>query len=245
MQPATTLSIIVPAFNEEPTLEIVVRKLIDLAPLLLEVIVVDDCSTDGTADVALRLADTFPQVRVIRQTSNQGKTPALLKGIAASRGDIVMVQDADLEYDPAEIADLIAPIVSGVADTVYGSRFAVKKAARALYFYHYVANKLITFLSNVLTNINLSDVATGYKAFRGPIIRSMIIESRRFGFEFEVTAKLAKLKCAMYEVPISYYGRTYEQGKKIVFMDALESFWYILRFNLFAVSGPPIAKYRH
>ena len=145
----------------------------------------------------------------------------------------MIVQDADLEYDPTEIVDVVTPIVNGMADVVYGSRFLVKKASRVLYYYHYLANKLLTSMSNLLTNINMSDVETGYKAFRGEIIRNMIITSSGFGFEIEVTAKVAKLKCAIYEVPISYYGRTYEQGKKIGAKDGVAAFWYLFRYNLF------------
>jgi len=148
-------------------------------------------------------------------------------------GNIVIIQDADLEYDPEEIPQVIQPILDGHADVVYGSRFLVRKASRVLYFYRYVANKFLTFLSNVLTNLNMTDVETGYKAFRGDIIRKMTIVSSGFGFEIEVTAKVAKLKCAVYETPISYYGRTYEEGKKIGMMDGVIAMWLILRFNLF------------
>jgi len=144
----------------------------------------------------------------------------------------VIVQDADLEYDPAEIAGVIAPIPAGEPDVAYGSRFLVRKATRVLYFYHYLANKALTFLSNLFTNINLTDVETGYKAFRGEIIRNMTITSSGFGFEIEVTAKVAKLRCAIYEVPISYHGRTYEEGKKIGFTDGVAAGWYILKFNV-------------
>jgi glycosyltransferase involved in cell wall biosynthesis len=202
---------------------------------------VDDCSTDGTYEVARRLAERQPIVRVVRHQKNGGKTEALKTGFALTTGDVVIVQDADLEYDPSEIAAVIEPILSGNADVVFGSRFLVRKAARVLYFYHYLANKAITFLSNLFTNINLTDVETGYKAFRGPIIRNMVISSSGFGFETEVTAKVAKLKCAIFEVPISYYGRTYEEGKKIGMSDGLAAFWYILRFNLFC---PLTAAYR-
>jgi hypothetical protein len=145
----------------------------------------------------------------------------------------VIVQDADLEYNPKEIPDVIQPILDGHADVVYGSRFLVRRSSRVLYFYHYVANKGLTFLSNLFTNINFTDVETGYKAFRGDIIRNMLITSRGFGVEIEVTAKIAKLGCAIYEVPISYYGRTYEQGKKIGMRDGMMALWYILKFNLF------------
>jgi glycosyltransferase involved in cell wall biosynthesis len=164
---------------------------------------------------------------------NAGKTAALRKGFPHTRGDIVIVQDADLEYDPAEIPLVIQPILGGYADVVYGSRFLVRRAARVLYFYHYVANKALTVLSNMLTNLNMTDIETGYKAFRGEIIRNMMIVSSGFGFEVEVTAKVAKLGCAVYEVPISYYGRTYAEGKKIGTIDGLQAVWLVLRFNLF------------
>lgn len=203
-------------------------------PHLHEIIIVDDCSTDQTGVLAEQLAQTYPlKVKAICRDTNGGKTEALKSGFAASTGDIVIVQDADLEYDPAEIIDLISPILDGKADVVYGSRFLVRKAARVLYFYHYLANKALTFMSNLFTNVNLTDVETGYKAFRGDIIRNMIITSSGFGFEIEVTAKIAKLRCALYEVPISYYGRTYEEGKKIGLKDGFAAAWYIIKFNLF------------
>lgn len=202
-------------------------------PHLLEIIIVDDCSTDGTGELARQLAEMHPQVRLVRHERNAGKTAALKSGFALTSGQIVIVQDADLEYDPEEIPSVIQPIIDGHADVVYGSRFLVRKAARVLYFYHYIANKLLTFLSNILTNLNMTDIETGYKAFRGDIIRSMIISSSGFGFEVEVTAKVAKLKCAVYEVPISYYGRTYEEGKKISYLDGVVALWLVFRFNLF------------
>lgn len=226
------LSVVVPAYNEEATLAGVIRRLISV-PHLLEIVIVDDGSKDRTYEIATQLAQQYPEVRVLRQQKNAGKTAALKAGFAATHGDIVIVQDADLEYDPSEIPDLIRPILDGMADVVYGSRFLVRKAARVLYFYHYLANKGLTFLSNMLTNVNLSDVETGYKAFRGEIIRNMIITSTGFGFEIEVTAKIAKLKCAMFEIPISYYGRTYEQGKKIGMTDGFAALWFIVRYNLF------------
>lgn len=225
------LSVVIPVYNEEATLEIIVRKVLMLSRLL-EVIVVDDASTDRTAEVAQRLATGYPQVRLKRHEKNAGKTEALKTGFALTKGEIVIVQDADLEYDPAEIPQVIQPILDGHADIVYGSRFMVRKTARVIYFYHFVANKSLTFMSNLLTNLNMTDIETGYKAFRGEIIRNMTIVSRGFGFEVEVTAKIAKLKCAIYEVPISYYGRTYEQGKKIGWRDGLAAIWFILRFNL-------------
>ena len=224
------LSVVMPAYNEEATLKQIVAKVLEL-DFLLELIIVDDCSRDRTPEIAESLAAQDSRVRYVRQERNGGKTEALKTGFSLTRGDIVIVQDADLEYDPHEIADVVAPIVSGRADVVYGSRFMVKKAARVLYFYHYLANKGLTFLSNCLTNLNMSDVETCYKAFRGEIIRNMTITSSGFGFEIEVTAKVAKLKCAVYEVPISYYGRTYEEGKKIGFKDGVAALGYILKYN--------------
>jgi len=229
---AESLSIVIPAYNEAATLLAVVQRVLSL-PHVLEVVIVDDCSTDGTGEIAEEISRLYPKVQVTHHPANRGKTEALKTGFAHSRGDIVIVQDADLEYDPADIAGVIEPIVAGEADVVYGSRFLVRRAARVLYFYHFLANKALTFLSNLFTNVNLTDVETGYKAFRGDIIRNMIITSSGFGFEIEVTAKVAKLKCRLYEVPISYHGRTYEQGKKIGSKDGFAAIWYILRFNLF------------
>lgn len=226
------LSVVMPVYNEGTTLAEVVGKVLAV-PCLLEVIVVDDCSTDETPQVAQALAAQDARVRVARHEKNAGKTAALRTGFALTRGEIVIVQDADLEYDPAEIHAVIQPILEGHADAVFGSRFLVRRAARVLYFYHFLANKLLTFLSNALTNLNMTDVETGYKAFRGEIIRNMVITSNGFGFEIEVVAKVAKLKCAIYEVPISYYGRTYAEGKKIGFTDGLAALWLVFRYNLF------------
>jgi len=230
--PSASLSVVVPAYNEEATLRTVIQQLIDV-PHLHEIIIVDDCSTDRTNEVAALLERAHaPMVRVLRHEKNKGKTEALKTGFAATTGNIVLVQDADLEYDPAEIVHVIDPIVRGAADVVFGSRFQVRRAARVLYYYHYLANKLLTFFSNVLTNLNLTDVETGYKAFRSEIIKNMTITSSGFGFEIEVTAKVAKLKCAIYEVPISYYGRTYEEGKKIGTKDGIAALWYLIKYNL-------------
>jgi glycosyltransferase involved in cell wall biosynthesis len=226
------LSIIIPAYNEARTLRSVIERVLVCVPDVFEIIIVDDGSQDGTVEVARQLTAEHPQVKLTPHAHNQGKTAALRTGFAASRGDIVLVQDADLEYDPTDIPPLIEPIVSGQADVVYGSRFLVRRAARVLYYRHYLANKFLTFLSNVLTDINFTDVETGYKAFRGEIIRNMVITSSGFGFEIEVTAKIAKLECRVYEVPISYHGRTYEEGKKIGFTDGLHAIWYTFVYNL-------------
>ena len=224
------LSVVIPVFNEENTLARVVERVAAI-PHLLEIVIVDDASIDGTPLTIAALASRFPQVVSTRHARNAGKTAALRTGFALTRGDIVIVQDADLEYDPSEIADVIEPILNGRADAVFGSRFLVRKAARVLYFGHYVANKLLSLWSDVFTNLNMTDVETGYKAFRGEIIRNMVITSTRFGFEIEVTAKIAKLGRPIYEVPISYYGRTYEEGKKIQFKDAVYAFWYVIKYN--------------
>lgn len=226
------LSVVMPAYNEESTLTQIVLQVLKL-PHLLELIIVDDCSSDMTQVLAEKLAEQDVRIRYVRQKKNGGKTKALKTGFALTTGEVVIVQDADLEYDPMEITDVISPIINGYADVVYGSRFMVKRATRVIYFYHYLANKGLTFLSNLMTNLNMTDVETCYKAFRGEIIRNMIISSTGFGFEIEVTAKIAKLRCAVYEVPISYYGRTYEEGKKIGYKDGVAALWYILKYNLF------------
>lgn len=227
-----TLSIVMPAYNEEKTVATVVQRVLKEVPCELELIVVNDGSTDRTGEIVTELASNDPRIRVFHQ-KNAGKAAALKQGFEKTRGRIVIVQDADLEYDPAEIIHVIQPILDGKADVVYGSRFLVRRAARVLYFYHYVANRVITLLSNLFTNLNMTDVETGYKAMRGDIVRAMVIKSRGFGIEIEITAKVAKWGAAVYEVPISYYGRTYEEGKKIGTIDGIMALWYILRFNLF------------
>jgi glycosyltransferase involved in cell wall biosynthesis len=226
------LSVIVPAFNEQATVARVIEKLLHV-PSLQEIVVVDDASSDRTFSVVQELQENIPQLRLLRHPVNMGKTAALRTGFAVSVGEVVIVQDADLEYDPAEIQDVIQPILDGVADVVYGSRFLVRKAARIRYFHYYLANKALTFLSNLLTSVNFSDIETGSKAFRGDIIRDMIITSSGFGFEIEATAKACKLGCICFEVPISYYGRTYHQGKKIRVRDGIAAFWYTVQYNLF------------
>ncbi|MGK7932471.1 MAG: glycosyltransferase family 2 protein [Microcystaceae cyanobacterium] len=226
------LSIVVPAYNEESTIQSVIEQLINV-PNLLEIVVVNDGSRDRTGGIIDKLAQQYPQLEAIHHPKNMGKTMALRNGFSVTEGEIVIVQDADLEYAPEEIQDVIEPIIQQKADVVYGSRFLVRRAARVLYFHHFLANKFLTFLSNLLTNLNMTDVETGYKAFRGDIIRNMVIKSSGFGFEIEVTAKVAKLNCRIYEVPISYYGRTYEEGKKIGLWDGIQAIWYIFYFNCF------------
>jgi len=211
----------------------VLNTLFEHVPDVAEVIVIDDGSVDDTARQVEAFISVQPSVRLIRCSANRGKTEALKMGFAASTSDIVIVQDADLEYDPADIRGVIQPIIMGKADVAYGSRFLVRRATRILYFRHYLANRFITFLSNLFTDYNFSDIETCYKAFRGDIIRNMVITSSGFGFEVEVTAKIAKLKCRVFEVPISYYGRTYQEGKKIEAKDGLHALFYIFKYNLF------------
>ena len=227
-----TLSVIMPVFNEQATVADVIGRVLTEVPVDLELIVVDDGSTDATPEILRRLAGSDPRLRVLRQ-ENAGKSAALRRAIEVCRGDVVIVQDADLEYDPAEIIHVIEPIVSGKADVVYGSRFLVRRAARVLYFYHYDGNRVLTLLCNLLTNLNMTDVETGYKALRGDILRNMVLKAEGFGIEIEITAKVAKLRAIVYEVPISYYGRTYAEGKKVTFVDGVLALWYIVRFTLF------------
>jgi glycosyltransferase involved in cell wall biosynthesis len=232
-----TLSVVIPAFNESRTLATITERVL-LVPHLLEIVIVDDGSSDDTAQIARRLAEGNPGlIRVLQHDRNQGKTAALRSGFAASRGDIVIVQDADLEYNPAEIIDVIQPIIDGIADVVYGSRFSIRKSSYTPNLRHFFANKTLTFVSNLFTHINCTDVETGYKAFRGDIIRNMIISSSGFGFEVEATAKIAKLRCAVYEVPIGYRGRTRRQGKKVRFSDGIVALWYIFFYNVLCSAG--------
>ncbi|MET0794602.1 MAG: glycosyltransferase family 2 protein [Polyangiaceae bacterium] len=223
------VSVLIPAFNEEATLERVLRGVLEQA-VVKEVVVVDDGSTDGTAAAAERMNDA--RIRLFRQDRNRGKTAAIERAVREATGEILIVQDADLEYDPSEIPLVVAPILEGHADVVYGSRFLVRRAARVVYFYHFVANQFLTTLSNVFTNLNMTDVETGYKAFRSEILKAIPLKSEGFGMEIEITASIAQVPLRVYEVPISYYGRTYDEGKKIGFRDGVAAFGYVLYFNL-------------
>jgi glycosyltransferase involved in cell wall biosynthesis len=227
-----SLSLIVPAYNEERTIEAVLDRVFEFLPDVHEIIVVDDASVDRTPEVSHAYTLRDPRVKLFRHKTNLGKTAALQTGFAACTGTIVVVQDADLEYNPREIADLIAPIREGSADVCLGSRFMVRRAGRVLYFRHFLANKFLTFISNLCTDLNLTDVETGYKASRSEIAKNMIIESSGFGFEIEFVAKCKKIGARIYEVPISYYGRTYEEGKKIGLKDGLDALWYLIKFNI-------------
>jgi glycosyltransferase involved in cell wall biosynthesis len=230
------LSIIIPAFNEAKTILIVFDRLKESVSHFHEIVVIDDASTDGTADLVQARADTDPRIRLLRHPRNLGKTAALRTGFAEVSGDIVVIQDADLEYDPVDIPDLIAPIVDGRGDVSLGSRFMVKRAGRVLYYRHYLANKCLTFLNNILTDLNCTDVETGYKAMRADIARRMIIGSSGFGFEVEFVAKCKKAGYRLFEVPIDYFGRTYEEGKKITFWDGVAAVYFIIKYNLFVTA---------
>jgi glycosyltransferase involved in cell wall biosynthesis len=225
------LSVIIPVYNEKNTVLELLRR-VEAVPLSLdkEIIVVDDFSTDGTREVLAGLGR--PDIKVLFHAKNMGKGSALRTGFSEATGDIVLVQDADLEYDPAEYPGLLAPILDGRADVVYGSRF-LGGPHRVLFFWHSVGNRFLTSLSNVVTNLNLTDMETCYKVFRGDVLRKLSLKSRRFGFEPEVTIKVAKLKCRIYEVPISYAGRNYSEGKKIGWKDGVAALWHIMRYRFF------------
>lgn len=226
------LSVVIPCFNEAGTISNIVQA-VKSAPLeKVEIIIVDDCSTDGTREILKKdLADKVD--KIIYHEKNQGKGGALRTGFAHATGDYVIVQDADLEYNPHEIPLLLQPMLEGKADVVFGSRFMGGRPHRVLYYWHYVGNKFLTLLSNMFTNINLTDMETCYKLFKREIIQSITIEENRFGFEPEITAKIARLRCRIYEVGISYYGRNYEEGKKIGWKDGVRAIYCILKYRFF------------
>ncbi len=222
------LSVVIPCYNEAATVEAVIDKVL-ASPWTAEIVVVDDGSTDGTREILSRL--DRPGVRVLLQPYNQGKGAALRRGFAEATADYVVVQDADLEYDPGEFGTLVEPLVDGLADVVYGSRFISSRPHRVLYFWHSVGNRFLTTLSNMFTNLNLTDMETCYKVFRREVIQSVVVEEDRFGFEPEVTAKVARADWRVYEVGISYNGRTYAEGKKIGWRDGVRAVWCILKYS--------------
>jgi glycosyltransferase involved in cell wall biosynthesis len=232
----TSVSVIVPCFNEEATIEGLLSKVLvaDTIAMNMEVIVVDDCSTDHSIETVNRIAQKDARLTLLKHEPNRGKGAAIRTGIAAAKGDIILIQDADLEYDPTEYPRLLRPIVEGMADVVYGSRFRSSEPARVLYFWHSVANGGLTLLSNMCTNLNLTDMETGYKVFRRDVLTRIRLQEDRFGFEPEITAKIARLRPLprIYEVGISYRGRTYAEGKKIGFRDAVRAVYCIVRYSL-------------
>jgi glycosyltransferase involved in cell wall biosynthesis len=228
------LSIVIPVYNERETLEAIVDKVlgVDLSPwnIAKEIIIVDDCSRDGTVELAQKL-DQDGKIRLIRHEKNQGKGAALQAGFQTARGEVILIQDADLEYNPEEYPKLLKPIIEGKADVVFGSRFMGGEPHRVLYFWHYLGNRFLTLLSNMTTNLNLTDMETCYKVFRAEILQSIPLKEKRFGFEPEVTAKVARRGCRIYEVGISYTGRTYAEGKKINWKDGLRALYCIFKYS--------------
>lgn len=232
-----TLSVLVPAYNEGPTVEVVMDRLATV-PLKLEIIAVNDGSADDTGAHLDRLLQLGKIHKVVHHPVNRGKGAAIRSAIGAATGDVIVVQDADLEYDPAELPDLIVPILDGRADAVFGSRFAGGGPHRVLYFWHSIGNRLLTLLSNMMTDLNLTDMETCYKMVRADVMKRLVLTTNRFGFEPEVTARLAQAKARIYETSISYSGRTYAEGKKIGWKDGVAAFWHILRFNLLRPKQP-------
>ncbi|HEX7502888.1 MAG TPA: glycosyltransferase family 2 protein, partial [Acidobacteriota bacterium] len=227
---APCLSVVMPVFNEVATVEAIIAAVLEQRPVQ-ELLVIDDGSRDGTRAVLERLAAATPRLRLFLQEANQGKGAALRRGFREATAPYVIVQDADREYDPAEYYLLLAPLLAGHADVVFGSRFKGAGAQRVLYFWHSMGNKFLTFLSNMATDLNLTDLETCYKAFRREVIQQVRLEEDRFGFEPEVTAKVARLHLRIYEVAISYYGRTYADGKKIGWQDGFHAIWCIIKYN--------------
>jgi glycosyltransferase involved in cell wall biosynthesis len=224
------LSIVMPVYNEKHTLEIIFQ-MVQESPYDKEIILVDDASVDGSRDILNRLAEQHPEVKVFFHEKNQGKGAALRTGFAQVTGDVVIIQDADLEYRPVDYPALLEPIQQGVADVVYGTRLVGGRPHRVLFFWHYMGNKIVTTLSNMFTNLNLSDMEVGYKVFRAEVLKGIRIKSNRFGVEPELTAKVAKGRWRIYEVPIQYHGRDYAEGKKITWRDGIAAVFHILRFR--------------
>jgi len=229
--PNRCLGVVIPVYNEERTLHLIVEKVL-ARPEVRELVMVNDCSKDGTWNTMQELAKTDDRIRIFSHEVNQGKGAALRTGFQHVSSDIVIIQDADLEYDPDEYPRLLAPILSGKADVVFGSRFLGSGMHRVLYYWHSIGNQFLTLLSNMFTNLNLTDMETCYKVFRREVLQKITIEENRFGFEPEITAKVARLRVPLYEVSISYYGRTYEEGKKIGWKDGVRAIWCIFKYNV-------------
>lgn len=227
------LGVVIPVYNEERTLHLIVQKVLS-RPEVSELVMVNDCSTDATWNTMMELKKLDPRIRIFTHEVNQGKGAALRTGFQHVQSELVIIQDADLEYDPEEYPKLMQPILMGKADVVFGSRFLGSGMHRVLYYWHFLGNQFLTQLSNMFTNLNLTDMETCYKVFRKEVLKKIQIEENRFGFEPEITAKVAKMRIPIYEVSISYYGRTYEEGKKIGWRDGFRAIWCILKYNLFS-----------
>ena len=227
------ITVIIPCFNEDKTIEIIVEKVQKYKNHPIEIIIVDDCSTDNTALIIQKIVSIYPNIKTFRQNINQGKGAAVCKGIKYATGDVIIIQDADLEYDPYDYTALIEPFLKTDADVVYGTRFKGASYTRLHFFWHYLANKILTTMTNVVTNLNMSDMETGYKLFKTEIVKNLILKEKSFGIEPEITIKLAKKKYIFYEVPISYNGRSYDQGKKITLKDAFIAIYCIFRYRWF------------
>ncbi len=225
-----TVSVLIPVFNERHTIERVIDR-VRAVGVKTQIILVDDCSVDGTRDILRKIADTDKGVTIRFHEVNRGKGAAIRTALAEATGEVTIIQDADMEYDPVEYPRLLHPIESGVADVVYGSRF-LGGPHRVLFFWHQLGNQVLTLLSNVMTNLNLTDMETGYKMFRTDVMKAMRLTSDRFGFEPEVTARVAQMRCRVYELPISYWGREYDEGKKITWRDGVAALWHIFKFNV-------------
>jgi len=228
------LSVIIPCYNEEKTIFLVVDKIKKIKNLTAEIIIVDDRSTDNTCDVLKNISQVYPDIKIITHENNLGKGGAIRSGIKLVTGNIVLIQDADLEYDPDNYHNLLQPFIETDADVVYGTRFKGGKYVRLHFFWHYLANKILTIITNIVTNLNMSDMETGYKVFKSDIIKNIKLNENSFGIEPEITIKLAKKKYIFYEVPISYNGRSYEQGKKITLKDAFIAIYCIFRYRWFS-----------
>ena len=227
------LSVVIPCYNEERTISVIVERIKAQKNLLIEIIIIDDHSNDNTLNELSKIAHIYPDIKIVRHKKNMGKGSALKSGIKLATGNIILIQDADLEYNPNDYKNLLQPFLETDADVVYGTRFKGGSYVRLHFFWHYLANKILTTLTNVVTNLNMSDMETGYKLFKSEVIKKINLKENSFGIEPEITVKLAKNKFIFYEVPLSYNGRSYQEGKKITFLDAIKAIFCIFKYRFF------------